>query len=574
MSSHPADSQTKAASVWMTGSILAEVLAQDSLAEMARELCQQMRELTGARTAAFLQHSSREHCCTPIAVIPERRTHRFHHPSITHLCPFRTTADRFVVTKDLVPDHPLHDFFTSEAVETTLVVPLEHNSIPFGSIMLMDLPDLSHVEQINSLFETLTPILVLAFERRQAQDNLRDQNALLEERVAERTKELELLNSKLSIALGEAKAADKAKSDFIAVMNHELRTPLNPIIGLTELLLREEHSEETKAFLQIIYDSGQHLLELISDILEFCKAGAGGLQLSPKILTFGPFAETIQTIIEPLAKDKGIDFLLRLQDPDTTFMTDPLRLRQVLINLCSNAVKFTYKGSVTLEIKSLKEGKTCFKVIDTGIGISETDQKDIFSPFMQVDSSDIRKEGGTGLGLAIALNLSKCLGGSLDLTSKVGHGSCFTLILPASPPVSTPVLKKASAQIAPSEDTPILIVEDSLANAQVLQLQLKKVGFQKTTVAHTGKKALELIKESAFSFVLVDLNLPDISGTTVVKSVLADPSILSKPLFIAQSALVTNDTVSECLGAGFIDFIRKPISLESLKRAFATTQAI
>ncbi len=280
--------------------------------------------------------------------------------------------------------------------------------------------------EVNVIAHTFNRLMDAIDERDRA---LRQQNVLLEQRVLERTAEL-------AIARDEALLASKTKSEFLANMSHELRTPLNAIIGYSELLLdefSEGGDETTTADLQRIIDAGRHLLSLINDILDLSKIEAGKMELAVSDVDICALVDEVANTVAPLAAQNGNRLTIHCEPDIPILNADPMRLKQVLLNLLSNACKFTENGQIVVTVRTLHWGDHAlaeFSVRDTGIGMSHAQSQKLFQDFMQVDSSPTRKYGGTGLGLAISRRFCQMMGGDISLESTPGEGSTFTLRLP------------------------------------------------------------------------------------------------------------------------------------------------
>ncbi len=371
---------------------------------------------------------------------------------------------------------------------------------------------------------------------------------------------------KLKSAKEEAEAANHAKSAFLANMSHELRTPLNAILGYTQIFNRDNSlSPKYKDGINIIERSGKHLLSLINDILELSKIEAGKLELEKTDFNFYQFIQGITDIFSLHAKQKRISFTYQLESTiPGEVHGDERRLRQIIINLLGNAVKFTETGSVTFKV-SLHNEKIGFQVIDTGIGIAPDELEKIFSPFQQAGDPNYWAEG-TGLGLSITKKLVELMGGELNVESVLGQGStfCTALVLPEVPGV---------AQYKPSTDViigyrakkkfKILVVDDNLENCLVLVNLLTPLGFQ-VLEANSGLEGLDKVYEFQPDLIVLDLMMPGMNGFQFVRKLRKE---ISKTVVIAASASVFNHHREESLKAGCNDFIPKPISADDLLKS-------
>ena len=321
-------------------------------------------------------------------------------------------------------------------------------------------------------------------------------------------KQLVTAKEKADLLAREAIMASQAKSEFLANMSHEIRTPMNAVLGFAELLSQEPLADEQSRFVKAILDSGNNLLCLINDILDFSKIEAGKLNLELVESDLPQILESIQSLLGPSAGDKGIHLrILQCDQLPRRIRTDPIRLKQCLINLVSNAIKFTAKGHVYLNVsQETTEGqpdRIRFDIEDTGIGIAADQMERIFEAFTQADSSTTRQYGGTGLGLTITKRLAELLGGTLTVTSQPGHGSVFTLRLPLVPlgPASETTDRYAWVQEVETAGTTnregqgrVLIVEDNPSNQILAELMLRKMGWQTETAAD-GAEAIQRTQE-------------------------------------------------------------------------------
>lgn len=379
----------------------------------------------------------------------------------------------------------------------------------------------------------------------------------------------------------EAVAANKAKSDFLANMSHEIRTPLNAIIGFAEASLYMNPSrQELDNSLQTIVRSGHHLLHLINNILDLSKIESGHMDVERIRESLFSILLDVEMLMRPRVEEKGLVFKIDYVFPlPVEIETDPVKLKQVLLNLCSNAIKFTHDGQIKLEVAYLSElSRLHIAVIDSGIGLTEEQQKQIFKPFTQADVSTTRKYGGTGLGLSLSRQFVSMLGGELIIKSQSGIGSRFefdinigdvdaaSLIRRSDDiPKLQPLLQEQSKYKAKSGH--VLIVDDIEENQQLMQLYVKKLGLD-TSIANNGKEALELINanQQAYDLILMDMQMPVMDGYTAVETLRAQG--YQQPI-VALTADVMLSNKEKCLACGCNDFLSKPVERDKLENVMA-----
>ncbi|WP_143872731.1 hybrid sensor histidine kinase/response regulator [Catenovulum sediminis] len=427
-------------------------------------------------------------------------------------------------------------------------------------------------DEIGHLFESFNRMVN---SLKQANNSLEDYKAHLEEKVKSRTLALQTTNNELREARNIAEQANALKSRFLANMSHEFRTPLTAICGFTEqALLNIDDKALTHQLLDKVLNNSQHLRSLISDVLDLSKIESGKLEVELIPSSLPEILSSVVQIAESMCQQKSLTFeqkmdkLLPLQ-----FVTDPTRLRQILINLIANAVKFTHSGFVKLSVHYiLKKQQLTFVVEDSGIGISPEAKKKLFKPFVQADLSTTRNYGGTGLGLALSQSLAQCLNGNISVASELGIGAKFTLQITL--PDSTLQLGKIEElktyelqkqKTLNLQNAHILLVEDNLDNQSLLKLMLNRTGAI-LDIANNGQEAVEQNLIADYDLILMDMQMPVMGGLEAVHLIRQTGF---EGIIIALTANVMDAEIDEYIKNGCDTFIAKPIDSKILYQTLA-----
>ena len=370
-------------------------------------------------------------------------------------------------------------------------------------------------------------------------------------------------------AVASAEAANAAKSAFLATMSHEIRTPLNGVLGMAQAMARDGLSEAQSDRLDVIRHSGETLLAILNDVLDLSKIEAGRLELEEIEFDLSELVRGAQATFTALANKKGLSFALDIRAATGWYVGDPTRVRQILYNLISNALKFTEHGEVRVAA-TYEDGVLRLRVADSGIGMSPEVVASLFAAFNQADSSTTRRFGGTGLGLAISRHLAEAMGGDIEIRSAPGQGSTFTVSLPLRRIVGdrdrapTPKPAAPRSPFAP-QSIRMLIAEDNPTNQLVLKTLLHQVGIE-PLIVDNGRRAVEAWMAEDFDLILMDVQMPELSGPAAAQVIREAETAAGRRVtpIIALTANAMSHQIAEYLAAGMDDVVTKPINIALL----------
>jgi len=384
------------------------------------------------------------------------------------------------------------------------------------------------------------------------------------------------LNEQLRQAQQEAEAASRGKSLFLANMSHELRTPFNGIVGILSVLASTPLSPQQADLVNTVNDSAGHFLKLLNDILDMSALESGKMKTHTEAVDLRALMVDVQAIMRPLAVQKNLDFsLVQLPSQTKWVKSDGTRLRQILLNLLNNAIKFTEKGSVSLHYRESADPANQlffeFSVADTGIGMDEASLGKLFQRFYQVDSGLSRKFSGAGLGLEISMSLARLLGGEIRVNSQLGQGATCHVKLPLVPHTPTPAEIEVVAEVVTPQRLPqavrVLVAEDHPVNQKFLAFLLQRMGHE-ATFCDNGELVLLALQKNDFDVVLMDIHMPVMDGLSAARLIRALPGNKSLIPIIALTADVFKEARESAAAAGMNAFIPKPVQLADLEQAF------
>ncbi|HXH08668.1 MAG TPA: response regulator [Alphaproteobacteria bacterium] len=456
------------------------------------------------------------------------------------------------------PDSPFLEIIEQSGLRSAVAVPLKARHVVIGVLYVYSRTSHNFREEDRQLLSALANQAAIAIENAKLYQQVRQHAEELEARVRERTQELEEANLKLE-------AASRHKSEFLANMSHELRTPMNAIIGFTRLVMRRAKDilpARDYDNLGKILVSADHLLNLINDILDLSKIEAGRMEVHPTRFELGPLLDECVRTIEPLVKGERLHLVKEIEPGLPALFTDQDKLKQVLVNLLGNAVKFTEEGTISMTARQ-QDGQVALAVADTGIGIPEDKLELIFEEFRQADSSTTRRYSGTGLGLSISRRLVHLLGGDIVVQSAVGVGSTFTVLLPLRYDAAQPATRTTSPLVdrpmAEPADRIVLAIDDDPDVIYLLRENLAEAGYR-VVGAGSGEEGMRLARTLRPCAITLDILMPHKDGWQILHELKADPITRDTPVIVLS--IVDNKELGNRLGA--FDYLLKPFDREAI----------
>jgi PAS domain S-box-containing protein len=462
-------------------------------------------------------------------------------------------------------------------------IPLRVEGALLGALNLGSNETGYFTEAYIDIARTIADQLAIGLQQAILREKVEQHSAELEQRVRERTAQLSVANAELENAKVAAESANRAKSAFLAMMSHEIRTPMNAVTGMLELLGMSRLDAEQAKMLDVVSESARALLAIVNDVLDISKIEAGRLEIDPKPAQVRDIVESIAQVFRDGASRKGLLLHSRTSAAvPAVVRCDALRVKQILSNLVSNAIKFTDRGEIEIEVDAApgETGKVELRieVRDSGIGIGEADQAKLFQPFVQVEMDASRRFGGSGLGLAICRRLANLMGGELTLVSALGKGSTVALSIPVAvaDAEDLPLAAQATAAVEAKDETqeygPLLVCDDNALNRNVALRQLTALGYTADT-ADDGLEAMRKWETGDYALMLLDCQMPHLSGYDVaqrIREVEAKHPERARTIILAYTANVIQEDRERCFAAGMDDVVGKPAGLQILRETLGS----
>jgi signal transduction histidine kinase/CheY-like chemotaxis protein/tetratricopeptide (TPR) repeat protein len=476
---------------------------------------------------------------------------------------------RAIVVEDLREDREFVERFGNNPSRRVIGVPLMRNGKAIGCLNLAWAEPGPVPERMKELLQTFADQAVIAI-----------QNTRLFKETQAAREQAEVARGQAEAARLLAESANEAKSTFLATMSHEIRTPMNGIIGMSGLLLQTPLDDDQKDLARTVRDSGESLLTIINDILDFSKIEAGRLDIETVPFDLRECVGSAVELVKHKAAEKRLDLVVRIADDAPAMVrSDPTRLRQILLNLLSNALKFTDRGQIELTVRRGPADELHFDVRDSGIGLSPEGMAKLFQSFSQADSSTTRKYGGTGLGLVISRKLAEIMGGTMTAESPgAGQGCTFRFHIRAAAVAMSPAAPRPAAAsaidpgMARRHPLRILLAEDNLVNQKLALRLLSQMGYA-ADVAGNGLLAIEAVERQTYDVVLMDVQMPEMDGLEASRRITAKYPPRQRPRIVAMTANAMQGDREECLAAGMDDYLTKPIRVDELVQALQRTSS-